>query len=90
VDGLRWLLLIFGALVVAGVYFYTRRERQNPPDESAESPRITPTLNDAGRAERPRPDSTEDCNVAGGGKEQGCVSRRRIDTRSARHRHALR
>ena len=46
-DGLRWLLLIFGALVVAGVYFYTRRERQNPPDESAESPRITPTLNDA-------------------------------------------
>ncbi|MGI9200913.1 MAG: cell division protein ZipA C-terminal FtsZ-binding domain-containing protein [Woeseiaceae bacterium] len=45
-DGLRWLLLIFGALVVAGVYFYTRRERQNPPDESVESPRITPTLND--------------------------------------------
>ena len=46
-DGLRWLLLIFGALVVAGVYFYTRRERQEPPDESVASPRITPTLNDA-------------------------------------------
>ena len=45
-DGLRWLLLLFGALVVAGVYFYTRRERQKPQDEPAESPRITPTLGD--------------------------------------------
>jgi cell division protein ZipA len=54
VDGLRWLLLIFGALVVAGVYFYTRRERQNPPDESVASARVTPTLNDATR-EREEP-----------------------------------
>jgi hypothetical protein len=23
-DGLRWLLLLFGMLVVAGVYFYSR------------------------------------------------------------------
>ena len=45
-DGLRWLLLLFGALVVAGVYFYTRRERQKPPEESVEAPRITPTLGD--------------------------------------------
>jgi cell division protein ZipA len=46
VDGLRWLLLLFGALVVAGVYFYTRRERQRPSEDPAESPRITPTLGD--------------------------------------------
>ena len=27
-DGLRWLLLFFGLLVIAGVYFYSRREKQ--------------------------------------------------------------
>jgi hypothetical protein len=26
-DGLRWLLLLFGVLVIAGVYVYSRRER---------------------------------------------------------------
>lgn len=26
-DGLRWLLLLFGLVVIAGVYFYSRRER---------------------------------------------------------------
>jgi len=26
-DGLRWLLLLCGVLVIAGVYFYSRRER---------------------------------------------------------------
>ena len=32
-DGLRWLLLLFGVLVIAGVYLYSRRER-NKPDEN--------------------------------------------------------
>ncbi len=45
-DGLRWLLLLFGALVVAGVYLYTRREREEPKPEAAPAPRVTPTLND--------------------------------------------
>ncbi len=44
-DGLRWLLLIFGALVVAGVYIYSRREK----GESAAAPkaveRVEPTIN---------------------------------------------
>lgn len=31
-DGLRWLLLIFGLLVVAGVYFYTRYQRKRAED----------------------------------------------------------
>ena len=45
-DGLRWLLLIFGALVVAGVYLYTRRQNLKPPPETVNNPRITPTLSD--------------------------------------------
>jgi len=45
-DGLRWLLLIFGALVVAGVYLYTRRQNEKPPPEQVGTPRITPTLSD--------------------------------------------
>ena len=31
-DGLRWLLLGLGVLVIAGVYFYSRRE-SNKKDE---------------------------------------------------------
>lgn len=30
-DGLRWLLLISGVLVVAAVYWYSRRESRRPP-----------------------------------------------------------
>ncbi len=44
-DGLRWLLLIFGALVIAGVYVYSRREK----DENVAAPkavdRVEPTIN---------------------------------------------
>jgi cell division protein ZipA len=36
-DGLRWLLLIVGLIVVVGVYLYGRRERDRD-DSSAESP----------------------------------------------------
>lgn len=46
-DGLRWLLLFFGVLVVAGVYFYSRRDREKPPKPTkagADSPRIAPRL----------------------------------------------
>jgi cell division protein ZipA len=46
-DGLRWLLLLFGLLVVAGVYFYSRRER-NPRQQPAARPqrpeRVEPSL----------------------------------------------
>jgi len=43
-DGLRWLLLLFGLLVIAGVYFYTRRERDKPENDSTDSPRVAPTI----------------------------------------------
>ncbi len=42
-DGLRWLLLFFGLVVVVGVYFYSRRE-QNPQQETESFGRRTPTL----------------------------------------------
>jgi len=43
-DGLRWLLLIFGILVIAGVYFFSRREKK-PSDESVTKiERVEPTL----------------------------------------------
>ncbi len=43
-DGLRWLLLLFGVLVIAGVYVYSRREKS--PDEEKERPteRVAPSL----------------------------------------------
>ena len=43
-DGLRWLLLLVGLLVIAGVYLYSRREK-TPPDEEDVSPnRVDPSL----------------------------------------------
>ena len=33
-DGLRWLLLISGLILIAGVYFYSRRQRQRGEPES--------------------------------------------------------
>lgn len=55
-DGLRWLLLFFGLLVIAGVYVYSRREKTTPNDE-AEKPRVRrePSL-DGGE---PEPDIAE-------------------------------
>lgn len=38
-DGLRWLLLLFGVLVVAGVYIYGRYQRKSTAESS--SPQIT-------------------------------------------------
>jgi len=44
VDGLRWLLLLFGALVVVGVYLYSRRERDKPVNTAPPEQRIAPSL----------------------------------------------
>lgn len=45
-DGLRWLLLLFGLLVVVGVYFYSRRERdgKRPSRRAQRSDRVEPSL----------------------------------------------
>lgn len=45
-DGLRWLLLFFGMLVIAGVYLYSRREKAKSVDDAIEpgGERREPTL----------------------------------------------
>ena len=43
-DGLRWLLLIFGALVVAGVYVYSRREKGENVAAPKAVDRVEPTI----------------------------------------------
>lgn len=46
-DGLRWLLLLFGLLVILGVYFYSRRERDKTrPAAPAPAPdaRVEPSF----------------------------------------------
>ena len=42
-DGLRWLLLFFGILVIAGVYLYSRRGKARDEDP-ANDDRVEPTL----------------------------------------------
>lgn len=46
-EGMRWLLLLFGLLVIAGVYFYSRRDKagsDEEEDDSAALVRVEPTL----------------------------------------------
>jgi cell division protein ZipA len=45
-DGLRWLLLLFGLLVIAGVYLYSRRDKAESEDADDEvvPARVEPTL----------------------------------------------
>lgn len=46
-DGLRWLLLLFGLFVVTGVYLYSRRERTRAQKTAAPKPddeRLEPSL----------------------------------------------
>lgn len=48
-DGLRWLLLVFGLIVVAGVYFYTRLQRKradDSPQQDLFADRVEPALAD--------------------------------------------
>ena len=43
-DGLRWLLLLFGLLVIAGVYLLSRREPTKDNDQDSTSDRQEPSL----------------------------------------------
>jgi len=45
-DGLRWLLLLLGLLVIAGVYLYSRRERTTPDGHSLPKVRKAPRIGD--------------------------------------------
>jgi cell division protein ZipA len=60
-DGLRWLLLLFGILVIAGVYFYSRRERDKPAQEQIDNSRVSPTIGSTGiDPAESTPDTTAD------------------------------
>jgi cell division protein ZipA len=43
-DGLRWLLLLFGLLVIAGVYLYSRRDKKPVEDAQVIPGRVEPSL----------------------------------------------
>jgi len=43
-EPLRWLLLLFGLLVVAGVYLYSRREKAPSDTEDTTAERVEPRL----------------------------------------------
>lgn len=55
-DGLRWLLLFFGVLVIVGVYFYSRRERDKAEVKRTSQERVAPTLGGEAEAQHPEPD----------------------------------
>ena len=61
-DGLRWLLLLFGIAAIAGVYIYSRRER-NKPDAQHRASRLEPSLDheiaQSGQAESDSADSSD-------------------------------
>jgi len=79
-DGLRWLLLLFGVLVVAGVYFYSRRERERGDDLHVTGPRIAPRLADDNLETGPDlPDASADSSGTGGDAGQQ-VSTQKIVT----------
>ena len=48
-DGLRWLLLLAGVLLVAGVYLYSRIDRSKSVAAPDSSPRVEPTIDDDGQ-----------------------------------------
>ncbi len=59
-DGLRWLLLLVGFLVIGGVYLYSRREKA-PADENEVPPdRVEPSLDGVDPDDEPSRDLVKD------------------------------
>jgi len=60
-DGLRWLLLFFGILVIVGVYLYSRRDKKETDENAVDTRRLEPTmqLEDGGDADVPVDESVE-------------------------------
>ena len=59
-DGLRWLLLFFGLLVIAGVYVYSRREKVRPKEPEQTVDRLEPTLGADGAENIPDTTAVQD------------------------------
>lgn len=62
-DGLRWLLLFFGILVIAGVYLYSRRDKADSEDTAIDSKRVEPTLKHDGVDSAADPDLNDDAEA---------------------------
>lgn len=76
-DGLRWLLLVFGILVIAGVYYYTRKERTKSSEETAPDRRLAPTLGGEAEDESPEPPAEfEEVPLEPEAKEEGQVEQK--------------
>ena len=81
-DGLRWLLLLFGLLVIVGVYFYSRRERDRQESKAKAAPvaaRVEPSFD----AQEPLPDPEEDAiteDVVDTPREKTAPAREKIVT----------
>ena len=72
-DGLRWLLLLFGALVVAGVYWYSRRQKAAPPPADPVNRRVEPRI-EGHAAEAPVESAVGDQPAADEGEEAVLVA----------------
>ena len=59
-DGFGWLLLFFGLLVIAGVYFYSRRENSKPDKQQVLPPRVEPRLEGSESSDEPDADEAVD------------------------------
>jgi len=63
-EDLRWLLLIFGLLVIAGVYLYGRKEKKSSDTKPASTDRVEPSLNSSEQDDELPRDSEDDINDA--------------------------
>ena len=59
-EDLRWLLLLFGLLVIAGVYLYSRKEKKSSDTEPAPTGRVEPSLDESKHTEELSRDSDDD------------------------------
>ena len=76
-DGLRWLLLLFGVLVVAGVYVYSRYQSKKTEEEPSPEPipdRLEPSLGGEDKTEDEPADASADDDA--GAPEQKIVTLR--------------
>ena len=63
-EDLRWLLLIFGLLAIAGVYLYSRKEKKASDAKPASTDRVEPSLDGSEQDDESPRDSEDHINDA--------------------------
>ena len=63
-EDLRWLLLIFGLLAIAGVYLYSRKEKKASDAKPASTDRVEPSLDGSEQNDELPRDSEDHINDA--------------------------